>query len=272
MYSVVILTLNEERNLPKCLSALQDCKDVVILDSGSTDRTTTIARDLGVRVVTNSFNNFAQQRNFAHQSILFRFPWVLHLDADELMTPELHRSCVDFVDTGEYDGCWIAPKMMFFGKWIPRCTDFPAWQARFVNVQRFRFIEVGHGQRENVSMRMRKHEGNYLHDLTADGVEGWLEKHRRYAKAEAKTQFHAPPIPWSETLSADALVRRRALKQLSYKLPFRSLLRFVYQYILRQGFREGAAGWTYCRLLAQYEGFAQQELRKLRRSARSSPQ
>jgi glycosyltransferase involved in cell wall biosynthesis len=265
VYSVVILTLNEERNLPKCLDSLHRCDDVVVLDSGSTDATCEIARRAGVRVVQNPFENFSQQRNFAHQQIEFRAPWVLHLDADEVMTESLHLACANFQNDGQFDGCWIAPKMMWFGRWIPRCTDFPAWQARFVHAKRFRFIQVGHGQREHAEMRMTKLSGNYLHDLSNDGIDGWLEKHRRYAKAEAAAQYLATPLRWPDMLSGDRLMRRRALKQLSYMIPFRSFARFVYQYILRGGIMEGHAGWTYCRLLARYEGFAQHELKMLRK-------
>lgn len=269
MYSAVVLTLNEENNLPKCLDSLRACADVVVLDSGSTDDTVRIAHQHGARVIQNPFHNFAQQRNFAHEQIPFQFPWVLHLDADETMTDSLHRSCSTFRDDGNFDGCWIAPKMMWFGQWIPRCTDFPAWQARFVNAPRFRFIEVGHGQREHPDMRMRQLLGNYLHDLTTDGIEGWLEKHRRYAKAEARTQFDAPPLELSRLVHSDPLVRRRALKQLSYKIPFRAPARFIYQYLFRQGFREGSAGLKYCKLLAHYEGLAQYEITRLKRLGKS---
>lgn len=270
MYSVVILTLNEEQRLPACLASVADCDDIVVLDSGSTDRTVDIAAQAGARVVVNRFENFAQQRNFAHAAVSFRHPWLFHLDADERFTPELHRECVDWTAPDTIDGAWAAPKMLWRGRWIPRCTDFPAWQARFVRPDRFRFIEVGHGQREAPDMRLAYLQHNYLHDLSADGVEGWLSKHRRYARAEAATQFGATTLPWREALAPDRLVRRRALKQLSYRLPLRPVFRWIYQYVLRQGFRDGAAGWEYCLLLARYEAFAQAELRSLKQAARGA--
>ena len=266
MYSVVILTLNEEARLPACLASISGCNDVVVLDSGSSDRTVALAKEAGARVVVNPFENFAQQRNFAHDHIVFRHPWLFHLDADERFTPELHRECQEWSADDEIDGAWVAPRMIWRGRWIPRCTDFPAWQARFVRPDRFRFIEVGHGQREAPEMRLTYLKHNYEHDLSADGVDGWLAKHRRYARAEARAQFEAPDLPWNHLWASDRLMRRRALKRLSYRLPARSFARFVYQYVLRQGFREGAPGWEYCRLLARYEGFAQEELRALRQA------
>ena len=264
MYSVVILTLNEEARLPSCLESVRDCDDVVVLDSGSTDATATIARAAGARVHVNAFQNFAQQRNHAHEHIPFRHPWVFHLDADETLSPELHQECRSWSPDAEYDGAWVAPKMMWRGQWIPRSTDFPAWQARFVQPNRFRFVQSGHGQRESVEMKMTYLQHNYLHDLSAGGVDAWLEKHRRYARAEAEAHHQTPSPNWTSLFASDPLERRRTLKALSYMLPARPVFRFIYQYILKQGFRDGSAGWEYCRLIARYEGFAQRELRRLK--------
>lgn len=272
MFSVIILTLNEERDLPRCLASVAGCDDVVVLDSGSTDRTVELARAAGARVVSNRFENFAQQRNHAHAAITFRHAWVLHLDADEQMTPELAAECASHAAVEpSVDGFWVAPKMLWKGRWLPHCTDYPAGQARFVRARGFTFVEVGHGQREAPGMRMGWLRANYLHDLSSGGVDEWLEKHRRYARKEALAWWRErrpAGILLRELVSSDALTRRRALKQLSYTLPLRPLLRFVYQYGLRGGFLDGPAGLSYCRLLARYEGFAADELRQLRRAHR----
>lgn len=264
-YSVVILTLNEERDLPRCLASIPNCGDIVVLDSGSTDRTAEIARAAGARVFVRRFDNFAGQRNHAQREIAFRHRWVFHLDADEQMTPELDAECRSVAGRTDLDGFYVAPKMMWEGRWIPRCTDFPAWQARFVRAPEFEFVEVGHGQREAPQMRMGHLKGSYLHDLSSDGEAGWLEKHRRYAKAEARQHLaKSGSVRTRDLFSSDRIVRRRALKHLSYTLPARPLLRFVYQYFLRRGFLDGGAGLRYCRLLARYEGFTSAELRALR--------
>jgi len=267
MFSVLILTLNEERSLPRCLASVADCDDVVVLDSGSTDRTVALAQAAGARVFTRAFDDFAGQRNFAQREIPFRHRWVFHLDADEQMTPELAAECRAWSDE-RLDGCLVAPKMIFRGRWIPHCTDFPAYQARFVQAPRFSFIQVGHGQREDPRMQLGRLRASYLHDLSAGGEEEWLDKHRRYARAEAAEHLrHAGAIPWSQLFAGDALRRRRALKRLSFALPGRPVLRFLYQYALRGGFLDGGPGLRYCRLLARYEGFAVAELRAQRRGA-----
>lgn len=264
MYSVLILTLNEERDLPGCLASVASCDDIVVLDSGSTDRTREIAQAAGARVLTRAFDTFAGQRNHAQRQIAFRHRWVFHLDADERFTPELDAECRAAAARDDVDGFYVAPRMVFLGRWIPRCTDYPAWQARFVRASQFEFVQAGHGQREAAHMRMDRLRANYVHDLSSGGEQEWLEKHRRYARQEALAQ-HREPADWRGLLSPSPLARRRALKRLSYALPFRPALRFLYQYILRGGLLDGGAGLRYCRLLARYEAFAAEELRRLRR-------
>ena len=247
--SIVILTLNEEKNLPQCLASVAGANDVVILDSGSTDRTAEIARAAGARVFVNPFRDFAQQRNHAHQHIEFKNPWVFHLDADEQMTPELLAECAAIPADAPFDGYYSAPHMMFHDRWLKRCTDFPAWQARFAHAKRFQFIQVGHGQRESSAARMGFLQGAYLHDISAPDLAEWETKHRRYAHQEA-SRVLAEQRPLAHSfrafLAGPALERRRALKQLSYRLPLRPYFRFFYQYILRGGFLDGASAFRYC--------------------------
>jgi len=274
MLSALILTLNEEQNLPRCLASLRDCDDIVVLDSGSTDRTAEIARSHGARVFVNPFQNFAQQRNHAHAHIRFRHPWLIHLDADETMTPELWSECCEIAarDTQcplPLDGYYVAPKMIFQNRWIPHCTDYPSYQARLVHTQRFRFVEVGHGQREAPGLRLGTLRSSYLHDLSASGEANWLAKHRRYAAAEVAAHLSpdTPPFRFADLVSRKKITRRRALKRLAFLLPLRPQLRFVYQYVLRCGFLDGLPGLRYCRLLMHYERFILEALHE----ARSKP-
>jgi glycosyltransferase involved in cell wall biosynthesis len=271
MYSAVILTLNEEGALPECLDSLKGCDDIVVLDSGSTDATAEISRAAGARVFTRAFDTFAGQRNHAQREIEFRHPWVFHLDADERMTPGLDAECRVASARTDLDGFRVAPKMIFEGKWIPHCTDFPAYQARFTRIPTFTFIQVGHGQREAPHMKLEALSGNYLHDLSVCGQDEWLAKHRRYARAEAEKLLleRSNQEQWGDLFSPNTLLRRRALKRLSFKLPFRPTLRFIYQYGLRRGFLDGKPGLHYCRLLARYEGFIADEIHNLKHSDRS---
>jgi glycosyltransferase involved in cell wall biosynthesis len=267
MYSVVILTLNEEIALPACLASLAPCDDIVVLDSGSSDRTAELAKAAGARVFTRPFDTFAGQHNHAQRNIAFRHPWVFHLDADERMTPELDAECRRAAGRTDLDGFRVAPKMMFEGRWVRHCTDYPAYQARFVRAPRFEFIQVGHGQRESPGMTLENLHESYLHDMSIYGVGAWLEKHRGYARAEARALLDSSvDDSWARLLSPDALTRRRALKRLSFRLPFRPAFRFAYQYFMRQGFLDGGPGLRYCALLARYEGFVADETKRLKKS------
>lgn len=271
MYSAVILTLNEEKNLPSCLASLTGCNDIVVLDSGSTDRTHEIAKAAGARVIVRPFTNFADQRNYAHAHILYKNDWVFHLDADEQMTTELHRECSSLAAQrpGGIDGFLVAPRMIYHGRWIPRCTDFPAYQARFAHARRFRFVQIGHGQREDPTLPMGKLNASYLHNLSAHTDEELVAKHRRYAAQEAAAFLNHAPEATSllrRLLSRDPLVRRRALKRVSQHLPLRGPLRFSYQYLWRRGFLDGLAGLSYCLLMARYESWIADEIRRQRRT------
>ena len=292
MFSVLILTLNEEENILPCLASAAGCDDLVVLDSGSTDATCERARSVGARIFTRRFDHFGGQRNYAHEHIAFRHPWVFHLDADERLLPGLLEECarLNREDPGELDGFYAAPRMLWQGRWLRRCTDFPAWQARFAHAQRFRFIQAGHGQREDPSMRLGYLKGNYDHEMCAEGVEAWLEKHRRYARQEAaeawaRRQGREPKaLPGEQAgvcpgagasrgggeadslFSGNALARRRALKALAARLPARPLARFLDQYVLRRGFLDGPASLRYCLLLARYEAFIARETGLLKRS------
>ncbi|HTJ78586.1 MAG TPA: glycosyltransferase family 2 protein [Rariglobus sp.] len=269
MFSIVILTLNEGQNLPACLASTAGCDDVVVLDSGSTDGTTEIARAAGARVFVNRFENFAQQRNHAHEAIPFRHEWVFHLDADETLTPELIAECAVCAGSAEaltHDGFFAAPKMFFRGCWIPHCTDYPAWQARFVHVRRFRFMQAGHGQREAMGMRMGRLQHPYNHNLSSQSEDDIRAKHIRYAQAEAGTFLdtrRSVKELFRALFSHDSLTRRRALKETSYYLPCRGALRMLYQYVWRRGFLDGPAGLAYCRLLADYERAIAARIRQL---------
>lgn len=266
--SVLILTKNEESRLPACLSSVASCNDVVVLDSGSTDRTVEIARDAGARVFGNPFHDFAQQRNHGLATISFRHAWVFHLDADEQMTPELVQECAALDADAPYDGYFAAPRMLFHGHWLRRCTDFPAWQARCVRAGKFRFVQAGHGQREAPGMRMGFLRHNYLHDVSVADLPAWEAKHRKYAHEEALAFLQQSGTSRPRWWRGTELERRRALKNLSYTLPARPLLRFIYQYFLRGGFLDGPEAWRYCRLLARYERFAAEALRELKAGKR----
>src|SRR6184192_4570942 len=150
MISVVILTLNEERNLPRCLEAISWCDDVLIVDSFSSDATLKIAAEYGVRVVQRAFDSFAGQRNFAVEHCELRYEWIFHLDADEVMTPDLSAEILGCIPATDKNAYRVSSKLMFHGKFLRHAGLFPWYQVRLGRRGKLRFTQVGHGQREQL--------------------------------------------------------------------------------------------------------------------------
>ena len=267
--SVLILTYNEELNLPRCLDAVKWSDDVLVVDSFSTDRTVELAKSGGARLLQNRFVDFASQRNFGLANGNLKHDWVLHLDADEVVTPELQRELAARAAGGEKDAYRVASKMMFQGHWLKHSGLYPSYQVRFGKRGRLGFVQVGHGQRENLDpARVGTLREPLLHFSFSKGIADWLERHNRYATAEAAHYLEtagAQNIDWPGIFAPDPSRRRRALKVLSGRLPCRPTMRFLYMYLFRLGFLDGRAGLTYCRLLAFYEYMTVLKIRELRR-------
>jgi glycosyltransferase involved in cell wall biosynthesis len=252
--SVLILTRDEEANLPACLDSLAWCDDVVVLDSGSTDGTVAIARARGARVIEHAFTTFAGQRNYALGEIPFRHRWLFHLDADERFTPALVEECRAAAGRDEHSGYLVPSKMIFRGRWLKHAAAYPVYQMRFMKLGEIAFEQAGHGQRECQPERgLGLFAEPYLHESFGSGLERWFEKHNHYSTQEARARLAGHGRAAGPLFAADPIARRRALKALSYRLPLRPLAKFAYLYLLRRGFLDGSAGLTYCLLQTIYE-------------------
>ncbi len=256
MISVLILTLNEEVNLPACLRAAEWSDDIVVFDSFSTDRTVDIARAFGARVIQRRFDDENRHRT-ASLSVGFKYPWVFNPDADEIATPELSAEMHDFVASHghEFAACRMRRKDMFMGRWLRYSSLYPTWLVRL-----FRPDHLSFEREINLSYLVRgreaKLENHLLHYSFNKGLEAWFEKHNRYSTAEALETVRSlgtarPPL--GQLLSREPVARRRALKELSVRMPGRPTLRFLYMYLLCRGFLDGGAGYQYCKLLSAYE-------------------
>ena len=273
--SILLLSLNEEENLPRCLDAVSWCEDILLVDSFSTDRSVEIAKERGARVAQRKFVNFADQRNFGLDHDGWKHDWVLHLDADEIVSPELRTEMEQCIQNPDYDAYRIASKMMFHGKWLRRSGMFPWHQVRLGRRDKLRFVEQGHGQREALPHeRIGTLAEPFIHYTFSKGLADWVERHNRYSSAEAAHALEATgagPADWAGVFATDGVRRRRACKQVFTRLPCRPLLRFLYMYVARMGFLDGRAGWHYCCLLAVYEWLTVMKIRELRRRAKGEP-
>lgn len=257
--STIILTYNEAANLPACLDALSWCDDIVVLDSGSTDDTVELARRYEARVIARPFDNFAAQRNYGVEAGDLRHEWVLHLDADEIVTPRFVKALDDLDPPADILAYRVPSKLILFGKWLRHAGMYPTYQVRLGKRDHLKFKQVGHGQREDLPPEfISSFEEPYLHYSFSQGLRCWLIKHVRYAADEAEwlLDMHRENEERQSLIKSDAVERRRAAKNLAARLPLflRPPARFFYVYFLRQGFRDGRAGLTYSLMLSVYEG------------------
>jgi len=270
--SVVILTLNEQANLSDCLASLSAFDDVHVLDSGSTDLTIEIARKRDVDVVCNPFESFARQRNWAIENIPAKYDWQLHLDADERMTPELADEIADVLKSDpKVGGFYVPTKLIFPGRWLRRAGQYPAYQLRLFHRGRMRFIDHGHGQREETNYPIGALREPYLHLAFSKGLDHWFAKHAVYARQEAEHAQDEHSRLGNDLIrlfQRDSVARRRALKRLSFRLPCRYALRLFHLVIWRRAFLDGAAGLAYARMIATYESMIAVHLQLIKHGLR----
>jgi glycosyltransferase involved in cell wall biosynthesis len=254
--SVLILTLNEEVDLDACLACVVWCDDVVVLDSFSTDRTVEIAHARGARVIRRKFDTYAGQRNFGLKDVEYRHPWVLMLDADERVPPDLRAELEGFVVANAATDVTLASmrrRDFLFGRWIRRSSGYPTWFGRLARIGRV-WIERAVNEEYCTNGRTVLLEHHLDHYPFSKGFSHWLAKHDRYSTLEAELLLETDRSwTFAELRATDPSVRRRALKALVYSLPARPLIVFVALYVVKGGFLEGRAGLTFCLLRAWYE-------------------
>lgn len=254
--SVIILTLNEEIHLPSCLDALAWCDDVIVLDSFSTDGTKALCEQRGVRFFQNRFTGFGSQRNWALDNANPKNPWILILDADERVTPELALELGAIAAADPPDvGAWrVRRRFYMWGRWLRYSSLYPTWVVRFIRRDRVRYQDRGHAETQTVTGLIKdlKHD---LIDENLKGIDEWYERQNRYSRKEAQLEFDqaGTGLPISGLLSSDPLQRREALKRLAWRLPARGLIYFLYSYFLRRGFLDGRDGYVFCRMRASYQ-------------------
>lgn len=270
--TVLVPTKNESANIVECLRRLRWAEQVALVDSGSTDDTQALAQAMGAEVYWFDFKNHSpegwpKKRNWALSTLPLRHDWVLFMDADEHMTPqlaaEIHQT-VTTADESTPDGFWINRRFWFLSRWIKHCGYYPSWNLRLFRHRLGRFEKMteqgdtGSGDmevHEHVTIRsgrVGRLQHDFLHYAYAN-IASWVEKHNRYSSWEAYVAIHGLDDGVTPRLLGTAIERKRWLRQSFNHLPFRPTLRFFYHYVVRQGFRDGRPGLILSRLLATYE-------------------
>ena len=255
--SVLVLTKNEQQDLPGCLASVAWCDDVIVYDSMSTDETQAIAERAGARVIKRAFDNWSSHQNWGLRNLPFRHPWVFYIDADERMTPELVANIRRAVgDAGGNVAFRVQRRDFFLGTWLRHVQASPFYMRLF-RPEHMRYerlvnpISIADGPVGAV-------DGYLDHFPFSKGVSHWIERHNSYSSLEARQimQNRAEQKAFSPALAftaKDFHERRYHQKELFYRLPFRAVVKFVLLYVGKRGFLDGRAGLTYAVLSAIYE-------------------
>jgi glycosyltransferase involved in cell wall biosynthesis len=273
MISVLILTKNEQQDLPGCLASVGWSDDVHVLDSGSTDNTQAIATEHGACVTTRAFDGYASQRN-AGLKLPFKHPWVLMLDADERMTPDLMAEMHAFVASAseKVGAARMRRRDIWWGTWLKHAQISPFY---------IRLARVGRAHYEREINEVLVVDGDiqelhhaFDHFPFSKGLDHWIAKHNTYSRMEAEfiVKHHGAESSLRQALfNPDFNLRRRHQKGLFYKMPCRPLVKFAYMLVLRRSFLDGWAGIRYALLQAIYEYFIVLKTREMVDALKQQP-
>jgi (heptosyl)LPS beta-1,4-glucosyltransferase len=248
--TAVILTRNEIKRIEACIRSLLWCDEVIVFDSFSTDGTQALARTSGAHVIEHPFENFAQQRNAALTQVSAE--WILFVDADEIVTPELGVEIQQVVQNPDVDVWWIPRHNYIFGKLTCGAGYYPDYQMRL--------LRSGSGIYKREASEIFVHEG----------TEGYLKEHLLHYNYDNVAQFHEKQKA-REVFEAKNLYIQGEQPTLK-KLLTQPLRHFWWRYVTLKGYQDGWHGFRLCVLLAYYFGYHNYvRLRQLQQSGELPP-
>lgn len=231
--SVVVITLNEEKDLPRCLGSVRElASEVIVVDSGSTDKTIQIAKKFGARVYFRKFDTYSNQKNFAASKA--GGEWILSIDADEEISPELRKEIEDAIYSNEFDAYTIPRKNIIFGRFI----RYTRWQPE---LDRHIWLwKRGKG----------RWVGDVHEEVEVDGRVGRLKNPKIHYQYETVKEFLDMMNRYSE-LEASQKVKEGV--GFSYLQVFvQPVYNFLVRYFYRLGFLDGWRGFVLSYLMAIY--------------------
>jgi glycosyltransferase involved in cell wall biosynthesis len=256
--SVIVAARNEEKNLPRCLQALSDVGEVYVIDSESTDATPEIARSFGAKVVQFHYQGgWPKKRQWAMENLPFEFDWILLIDADEALTPELAEEIRRAIANPDFDGYYVCLRMYFLGR-VLRHGDASFWKLCLFRRKKGHY-ECRLPDQDSSMADMEVHEHVVVEGPTrrlnqplihhnVESLSRYIRKHDEYSNWESrvliqgeKSSSGLPPAFFGSQAQ-----RRRWLKKKLYGAPGSPILLFFYRYFLRGGFLDGIPGLIYC--------------------------
>lgn len=279
--SVIVPVKNEERNITACLESVGWADEIWVVDSHSTDSTCEIARRHGARVEQFDYaGSFPKKKNWALQNLPLKNEWVLLLDADERVMPELQAEISDVLKRDQKaDGYYINRRLIFLGRWIKHCGWYPSWNLRLFKHRLGRFEKLEAEDVENAGdVEVHEHvlldgRAEYLkHDLLHEDFKSiyhFIERHNRYSNWDARVYANlAGGLAGSHTINSSLfgspLERKRFIKQIWARFPFRPLLRFLWMYVIKLGFLDGRPGLIFCTLMTMHEAVISAKIYEMR--------
>lgn len=219
--SVVLIAQNAAAQIPECLASVTFAEDIVLVDSGSSDGTAELAARSGARVLTKEWLGFGRQKQFAVEQA--RHDWVLCLDADERVSPELAQSIRRALEAPAAPVYRMARRNRFLGRWLRHGEGYPDWSTRLFDRRAARWSDDAVHEKVLYAVTPGALEGDLLHE-SAESLGRYFEKQNRYS-----------------TLAAEQLFARGRSAGAA-ELLFSPLVRFVKFYLLRLGFLDGIPG------------------------------
>jgi len=273
--SVLVPIKNEAENLPRCLNSVQWADEIFVVDSQSTDGSAEIAQQHGAKVVQFEFTGtWPKKKNWALEHLPFKNNWVFILDADEVLPAEAETEFARAIaNAGEIVGYWINRRFFFLGRWL-RHSYYPNWNLRLFPHSLGRYERLTGADTKSGDNEVHEHvvvQGPTarlkceIDHYAFPSIEVFIEKHNRYSNWEARVAADELLGKSSGELGSAPVERRRRLKMISQRLPFRPLLRFLYIYIWQKGFLDGRDGYYFARLHAVYEFLSVAKTYELRR-------
>ncbi|MBN2022633.1 MAG: glycosyltransferase family 2 protein [Pirellulales bacterium] len=263
--TVIMLTLNEEFNLPGAMENVQDwAEEVFIVDSCSTDRTVDIAMEKGVGIVQRPFTNFGDQWNFALERLPIKTPWTFKLDPDERLSPELKSEIADLLaGEPEHDGFWMDRRLWFMGK--PLHVLAPV--LRLWKTGKCRFSDVLVNEHPLIDGSVGGLRGLIEHFDSPD-LHHWWDKQNRYTTMEAIMKARGAAPSAQPRLFGSRLERRVFWKKVFYRLPFRYQLQWIHEMLVRGAWRDGPQGRQWARLRIEVRRMIELKVKEMRATGR----
>jgi glycosyltransferase involved in cell wall biosynthesis len=257
MISILILTKNEEQDLPGCLESVRWSDDIHVFDSYSTDETLEIAKAAGAHITQRHFDNWSAHQNWGLANIPFRHPWVFYIDADERVTPELAASLQRAVENPDDKIAFRIRRRDFWGERWLKYVQASSYYLRLFRPEKLRYerlvnpVSIADGPVADLP-------GFLDHYPFSKGMSHWLARHNSYSSLEAqqivKNRAANREFSLKQAFFAKNIHERRFhQKELFYRIPARPLIKFLLLYVGKRGFLDGAAGFNYALLQSFYE-------------------